>query len=61
MFNEIKIRFKDNQLLSMDMKDGLGQHIKTQFTDVKLNTPLDPKIFIFNAPKGIDIIHNQRI
>ncbi len=61
MFNEIKIRFKNNQLLSMDMKDGLGQHIKTQFTDVKLNTPLNPKIFIFNAPKGIDIIHNQKI
>lgn len=61
MFNEIKIRFKENQLLSMDIKDGLGQSIQTQFTQVKLNTNLNPKIFIFNPPKGVDIINNQKI
>lgn len=59
LFQEIKLSFKQNQLASLDMQDKLGYYTKIQFTQPKVNTILDPQLFIFHPPKGVDLIVNE--
>lgn len=56
LFHDIKLSFKQNQLSSMDIQDKLGHHTTIQFSQAKINTPLDPQLFNFHPPKGVDLI-----
>ena len=55
-FNHIILRFKQGKLSSMEMQDKLGQETRISFTKVKRNIPLNPNIFIFKIPRGVDVI-----
>lgn len=57
MFEGIQLDFKNNQLISMLVKDNLGQQSKFVFSAIKLNLPLNPKLFEFIIPKNVDVVN----
>lgn len=59
MFQDIKLIFIDDKLTEVYMDDALGQHIRTAFRDIKINTALNDSIFKFIPPEGVDVIRPQ--
>lgn len=56
MFQDIKVTFDDNELIEVSMNDPLGQHVKTEFSKVKVNGGVQEKTFNFTPPPGVDVI-----
>ena len=40
----------------MQLIDSVGQRTNILFFDVKMNEPMDTKQFVFEVPKGVDVI-----
>ncbi len=55
-FNKISLAFKNDVLQQMDMIDSFGHQTKIMFSNVVHNPSIDPKIFLFQAPKGVDVV-----
>jgi len=55
-FSIIIIRFSDNKLNEVRMRDPLGQNVKTVFSQVEVNQAINRKLFDFKPPKGVDVI-----
>ena len=55
-FEKLSLAFKGNSLRVMEMYDSFGQVTRLDFTQVKRNPDLDPKLFHFTPPKGVDVI-----
>lgn len=58
-FLQITLAFKGNVLYVMEMHDTFGQTTRLEFSNPKNNPDLDPALFKFTPPKGVDIIQNQ--
>lgn len=56
MFQDIKVIFKNKKLMEVRMDDPLGQHVKTEFTQVSVNNKIQEAVFQFSPPQGIDVI-----
>lgn len=54
------LSFNQNKLVQMRMKDALGQDIRTVFTEVKINEPINQKLFSFTPPKGVDVLSPEK-
>lgn len=63
LFDALELRFntlaKEQPLTEMVIRDASGQVTRIQFTDVELNPEFSDDIFVFNIPKGIDVIDGR--
>lgn len=59
LFQWVQLVFSNNQLTEMELQDNLGQQTMINFTDVKFNPSLNPTLFQFTPPKGVDVIRQQ--
>jgi len=55
-FSTILIRFEQDKLNEVRMKDPLGQNVLTVFSNVEVNQSINKKLFDFAPPKGVDVI-----
>jgi outer membrane lipoprotein carrier protein len=55
-FQRIKLIFKKEQLIGLDLYDQLGQITYVKLSHIKMNEKLQEKIFQFKPPKGVDVI-----
>ena len=53
---EILLGFADSQLQELEMADQFGQTTHFQFRDAERNPAIDPELFVFRAPPGIDVM-----
>ena len=51
-----KLTFKDNLLTKITYKDDIENQVTIIFTNIKINSNIEDKIFKFNAPSYYDII-----
>ena len=50
------IRDRGDKLQQMELVDSFGHLTKIVFTDVKPNPNVSEKLFLFKAPKGVDVL-----
>ena len=58
-FNSIRMGFKNNTLLEMELTDSFGNTTRISFNNLKKNPPLPKNLFRFTPPKGVDVITDQ--
>lgn len=57
-FKYILIGLNHGQLGGMELSDNFGQLTRIYFSNIQLNPTLNPNIFSFKAPKGVDVFEN---
>lgn len=55
-FDSIRMGFNKDTLEVMELKDNFGQTTVIRFSKLKRNPRLNPTLFKFTPPKGVDII-----
>ena len=55
-FERITLAFKGNQLRIMELQDSFSQTTRLTFKNIRRNPDLNPKLFQFTPPKGVDVI-----
>jgi len=55
-FDRVLIGLQDDQLRFMAMEDAFGLRTEIRFSNVLRNPELDPGLFSFSPPEGVDII-----
>ena len=55
-FNKISLAFKNDVLQEMDMIGSFGHQTKILFSNVVHNPVIEPKTFLFQPPKGVDVV-----
>jgi outer membrane lipoprotein carrier protein len=55
-FERIRIGFRDGLPVSMEVKDAFGQTTRYAFRNIERNPKIDPALFRFTAPAGVDVI-----
>lgn len=55
-FAKIYLVLKEQTLLKLELKDNLGQTTVISFTSFQRNQSLDPALFTFTPPKGVDVV-----
>jgi len=55
-FDRILLGFKDNKLQEMSLIDSFGHNTKIVFSQVESNPAIDEKAFLFQPPKGVDVV-----
>lgn len=58
-FAGVRVGFENGRLASMELIDALGQTTVIRFSDVQVNIPLDPALFQFTPPPGVDVIRDD--
>ena len=56
LFDQLKLTFLDERLVQMHLADSLGQRSSIEFIGAEINAQLDPKLFEFSPPEGVDLI-----
>ena len=55
-FERVMLGFKGSTLAEMEMRDSFGQVTVIEFSGQQVNPKLDAKSFVFNPPKGADVL-----
>jgi len=55
-FDRILLGMQHDELLLMVMEDAFGLRTEIRFSDLQRNQALDPKLFSFTPPDGVDVI-----
>ncbi len=58
-YNTIRLGFSGKDLAGMVLFDNLGQRTEIVFKDARRNTKLDPSLFSFTPPPGLDVIDSR--
>ena len=58
-FNSIRMGFKNNVLLEMELTDSFGSTTRISFSNLKKNPPLAAGLFRFTPPKGVDVLTGE--
>jgi chaperone LolA len=58
-FSSIRMGFKDNQLLAMELNDNFGNLTQIRFSALKKNPAIAPSHFQFTPPKGVDVLNGD--
>ncbi|HFD91956.1 MAG TPA: outer membrane lipoprotein chaperone LolA [Gammaproteobacteria bacterium] len=58
-FDSIRMGFAGGTLVVMELLDSFGQTSIISFTELKKNTTIAPKQFVFEPPPGVDIIYDD--
>lgn len=59
-FKHIRLGFLGPKLVVMSMKDNFGQTTQVRFIDLVRNAKLDPKLFQFKPPPGVDVLTESK-
>ncbi len=59
-FETIRITLKNDELVSFELSDNLGQKTKMFFSNIERNTKLAANLFIFVPPAGVDVIEEEK-
>lgn len=54
--SNVRVGLKGNTLVVLDIVDSFGQRSVLQFSNFEANPPLDPGIFQFKPPAGVDVL-----
>jgi outer membrane lipoprotein carrier protein len=54
--NAVKIGFKGNDLVALEILDSFGQRSMLTFTRMELNVAVAPDAFVFKPPQGADVV-----
>lgn len=57
LFESLRVTFNGRQLTSMHLRDSLGQKTEIHFSKIVLNPNLPNSLFVFEPPKGVDVIN----
>ncbi len=55
-FSRILVAFANDMLAQMVLEDSLGQRTEVRFTNARRNIELDPGLFEFVPPAGVDVL-----
>lgn len=58
-FKYVTIGLQDGLLSGMELADNFGQLTRIYFSNVKSGGSLDPALFEFTAPKGVDVFEDK--
>lgn len=56
LFNSLTLTFNDKTVNGMQLVDNVGQRTNITFKNIKMNVPVDSKLFKFDPPEGTDVI-----
>jgi len=59
IFESVHILFEQRELRELLMTDSLGQQTSVKFSALKVNQKLDPALFSFVTPEGVDVIDSR--
>ena len=59
VFQRMTIDFKNKTLLAMSLTDNFGQLTDITFSELELNPQIDPGLFNFSPPEGLDVIIDE--
>jgi outer membrane lipoprotein carrier protein len=54
--SNVRVGLKGNTLVTLDIVDSFGQRSVLQFSAFETNPALDPGIFQFKPPAGVDVL-----
>lgn len=54
-FVRVRVAFSEGAIFAMDMEDQFGQRTLIEFARVEYNPELDPELFKYRPPQGIDV------
>ena len=57
-FQLVQMQFKRARLTQIRIKNNLGQTSIFTFTNIRLNRRLNPNLFYFKAPRGVDVLQS---
>ena len=55
-FEKIRLAFNEQTLEAMELVDNFGQTTRLVFSNVQRNPEIDPQVFHFTPPPGVDVI-----
>jgi outer membrane lipoprotein carrier protein len=55
-FAKIRLAFDEHTLHTMELFDSFGQTTRLVFSNVHRNPAIDPQIFQFTPPQGVDVV-----
>lgn len=55
-FDRLLLGFDNDSLRQMELHDSFGQTTRLSFSNIKINLSLDPSLFIFFPPEGVDVV-----
>jgi outer membrane lipoprotein carrier protein len=55
-FDRLLLGFDNDSLRQMELHDSFGQTTRLSFSEIKINLSLDPSLFIFTPPEGVDVV-----
>ncbi|MCB1776649.1 MAG: outer membrane lipoprotein chaperone LolA [Candidatus Competibacteraceae bacterium] len=55
-FRLLRVAFKDDRLVSLELEDRLGQRTRLDFQKLERNPALDPGLLQFTPPPGVDVV-----
>ena len=59
VFERVHLLMDGGKITELLFADALGQNTSITFSDIQLNQPVDAKLFVFDAPEGVDIIDSR--
>jgi outer membrane lipoprotein carrier protein len=59
-FVELRLGLAGGELKTMELEDSFGQTTRLQFSDTLINPSLDPALFRFTLPTGVDVISDTK-
>lgn len=58
LFDNLRLSFRNGVINDMQLIDSVGQRTNILFSGVRMNQPLEQKLFSFQPPPGTDVIHD---
>ncbi|MCP5425247.1 MAG: outer membrane lipoprotein chaperone LolA [Gammaproteobacteria bacterium] len=55
-FKRLRVAFQGEELKAIELEDVLNQRTRLTFKDLQRNVSLDPGVFTFTPPPGVDVI-----
>lgn len=55
-FERILLGLEPHGIRMMAMEDAFGQRTEIHFKNVLINQPIDPELFLFTPPEGVDVV-----
>jgi outer membrane lipoprotein carrier protein len=59
-YAQIHLGFAGSSLKRMDLRDNLNQTTRIEFKNAERNPNLDPSLFIFTPPAGVDVLDAEQ-
>lgn len=60
MYEKIQLGVSNGAIQKMALTDNLGHQTAIEFSQVKTNTSLQPGLFQFKTPRGVDVIDERK-